>query len=530
MFCKASRSKSFCPFALTVLAILCCLSSVTGQQTTSFTYQGRLTDSGSPANGNYDLQFALFDSLLGGAQIGSTLTRSGVLVSAGAFTVQLDFTVSAFPGADRFLEIGVRPAGFGSFTLLAPRQQISSTPYAIRTLNATASDTLSSACVACVQDSQINQVSGSKVNGTIPVASVPAASSNYIQNATSQQAGSSFNISGNGIIGGNVGIGTPTPSALLSVVKQGATEPNVQGVPTAMKVGTPSGTVPLALRQNVSASGTPSLLYLETADGALGALGANSSGLVLGSATNLGLSLNAGGTTAVAIDSSGRLIIGPAVNTSLVQLAVQTTAATNLAISGYSPSGRGIQGSSDTGYAGYFIGNMKVSGSLELDQLGSGGGTSLCLNGPSVFSSNLVSTCGSSIRYKDNVVNLPLGLETILRLRPVTYNWKNSGQADLGLVAEEVNAVAPLLTFNNKDGQIEGVKYDRLTAVLAKGMQEQQLQVDDLKNQNSSLQQQIHKQQKEIEKLKGQVRQFQTNFAVPRSRRRFRSDLRSTKR
>jgi hypothetical protein len=79
-------------------------------QTTTFTYQGQLTDAGAAANGNYDLQFALFDAASGGTQIGSTLARASVAVSNGVFTVQLDFGVSAFPGSDRFLEIGVRPA------------------------------------------------------------------------------------------------------------------------------------------------------------------------------------------------------------------------------------------------------------------------------------------------------------------------------------------------------------------------------------------------------------------------------------
>src|SRR5881396_3259859 len=148
-------------FLLGFLLIVACVSSVRAQQTTSFTYQGRLTDGGTAANGNYDLQFALFDNVAGGAQIGSTLTRSSVTVSGGVFSVQLDFGVSAFPGANRVLEIGVRLTGGGSFTVLSPRQQISSTPYAIRTLNAGAADALSSACVACVQDSQINQVAGS---------------------------------------------------------------------------------------------------------------------------------------------------------------------------------------------------------------------------------------------------------------------------------------------------------------------------------------------------------------------------------
>jgi len=60
-------------------------------QTSTFTYQGRLNDGGTAATGNYDLQFALWDSLSGGAQIGSTLTISTVAVNNGTFTVTLDF-------------------------------------------------------------------------------------------------------------------------------------------------------------------------------------------------------------------------------------------------------------------------------------------------------------------------------------------------------------------------------------------------------------------------------------------------------
>src|SRR6266446_4014332 len=105
--------------ALGFVLIFLCVSKVEAQQTTLFTYQGRLTDGGTPANGNYDLQFALFDSLSGGAQVGSTQTINTVAVSNGVFTVSLDFGANSFPGANRFLEISARPSG-GSFTLLTP--------------------------------------------------------------------------------------------------------------------------------------------------------------------------------------------------------------------------------------------------------------------------------------------------------------------------------------------------------------------------------------------------------------------------
>src|SRR5256712_4324506 len=114
-------------------------------QTTAFTYQGRLTDGGTSANGNYDLQFALWDSSSGGMQVGSTQTLPAVQVSGGVFTVTLDFGANAFPGASRFLEISAQLSGAGSFTLLLPRQQITSTPYAVRSLNASAADTATNA-------------------------------------------------------------------------------------------------------------------------------------------------------------------------------------------------------------------------------------------------------------------------------------------------------------------------------------------------------------------------------------------------
>jgi hypothetical protein len=195
--------------AFVILSFALILASAARAQGTSFTYQGRLTDGGAPANANYDLQFTLWDASVGGTQqpqpVPPTLTKTNVPVTGGVFSVLLDFGVSAFPGADRFLEVGVRPGGVaGGFTILSPRQQISSTPYALRTLSATAADSLSSACVGCVQDAQINSVAASKLTGTLPAASLPPDSASYVQNRTTPQTNSTFNISGNGVIGGDL--------------------------------------------------------------------------------------------------------------------------------------------------------------------------------------------------------------------------------------------------------------------------------------------------------------------------------------
>src|SRR2546425_8316947 len=197
-----------------ILGLLLLLLAVAAQaQTSGFTYQGRLTDGGPPANGNYDLQFALFDSLSGGAQVGSTQTINTVAVSNGVFTVSLDFGANAFPGASRFLEISARPTG-GSFTLLTPRQQVTSTPYAIRSANASSADTATNATNAtnattATNATQLGGVAASQYVQTndsrLSDARTPTpGSSNYIQNNASQQASSNFNISGNGTAGGTL--------------------------------------------------------------------------------------------------------------------------------------------------------------------------------------------------------------------------------------------------------------------------------------------------------------------------------------
>src|SRR5436190_17108410 len=129
-----TRSLS-CRVALSLIVLF--FNWCTGDaQTTAFAYQGRLNDSGSAANGSYDIEFRLLDSPTAGTQIGSTLSSSNVSVIGGTFMVILDFGAPAFPGANRWIEIRVRAAGGGGFTTLAPRQAITATPYAVQSLNA----------------------------------------------------------------------------------------------------------------------------------------------------------------------------------------------------------------------------------------------------------------------------------------------------------------------------------------------------------------------------------------------------------
>ena len=128
--------KGFVRFATGFLFAWCFIASA-APQGNSFTYQGRLTDGSLPANGSFDLTFALFDNSSGGNGVGPTLTNSATPVSDGLFVATLDFGANIFIGDARWLEIGVRTnAGGGAFFILAPRQPISAAPYALFALNA----------------------------------------------------------------------------------------------------------------------------------------------------------------------------------------------------------------------------------------------------------------------------------------------------------------------------------------------------------------------------------------------------------
>ncbi len=114
-------------------AVLCGaagLASAGVPNDTAFTYQGELKDNGGIANGVYDFEFRLADAASMGLQLGSTLSANDVQVVDGKFTVVLDFG-NQWNGEARWLDIRVRPGdSVGSYTTLNPRQPMKATPYA----------------------------------------------------------------------------------------------------------------------------------------------------------------------------------------------------------------------------------------------------------------------------------------------------------------------------------------------------------------------------------------------------------------
>jgi len=68
-------------------------------------------------------------------------------------------------------------------------------------------------------------------------------------------------------------------------------------------------------------------------------------------------------------------------------------------------------------------------------------------------------------------------------MRPVTYAWKQTGQRDVGFIAEEAAGVRPELVLRDAQGQVQSFDYQHYTAVLTRAVQEQQTEIEALRGQ-----------------------------------------------
>lgn len=185
---------------LAILAIL--LAALDGRaqaQTTTFTYQGRLTVNGGSANGVYDFAFQAFDAPSAGNSVGGLVTVNGVGVSNGLFTVLLDLGAGVFTGPARWLQIAVSPTGAGVYTTLSLRQQLTSVPYSIY---ATTAGTVTNSGIGNAQLAA-NSVAGANIqNATITAAKIGSGqvvkSLNGLADAVNLSAGANVSLVTNG--------------------------------------------------------------------------------------------------------------------------------------------------------------------------------------------------------------------------------------------------------------------------------------------------------------------------------------------
>jgi hypothetical protein len=525
-----AQMKSNCLIAL--LFMFFCSAQMAQAQDTTITYQGQLRQGGESFTGLANLEFRLYDQLAGGSQVGPTQSRVNWPVEDGLFQVELDFGANAFTSQARFLEVrvngtplsprqAVRPSPMALFALAGnegPAGPPGASPF---TLDTTTGD------IEYLHNNQVFRFEPDVSSTQAPTITLGyGGNSNPTRGSVIAGGGNSSGANqitaGNySVIGGGWGNSVTQSSGTISggINNSAGQEASIGG--GRGNSATSFATIPGGISNTASGiSSTVGGGESNTASGQHALVSGGTNNAATGSFSTVG-----GGGSNVARGNRS-VVSGGVLNSTMGGWSTVTGGYSNCAGGSYSWAG-GRQAKVRTGSAlgtaeqgcenvplngtigdsGTFVwadstsadyissgsnqflvrasggavissgsnavndpaGNrLRVQGTVRIDSLGTAGSTALCWN-----NLNQISTCSSSERYKRDIDDLDIDSALLDALRPVRYHWIDSGEADIGFVAEEIAALAPELVTRNAEGEVEGIKYDRITALLVSFLQEE---------------------------------------------------------
>jgi hypothetical protein len=177
-----------------------------------------------------------------------------------------------------------------------------------------------------------------------------------------------------------------------------------------------------------------------------------------------------------------------------------------------------------TGSNNIDFGNVGVSGESGAIRIGTSGSQTTAyiagisatqLTGAAVYvtSTGQLGVLASSERYKTAISPMVSAPDKIQQLRPVTFHLKTepNGALQYGLIAEEVERVYPDLVIRDDRGVIQGVRYDELTSILLKELQQQR---KDLEHQRDTFGEQIAALKKQNELIQATLERLQVTARV----------------
>ena len=91
-----------------------------------------------------------------------------------------------------------------------------------------------------------------------------------------------------------------------------------------------------------------------------------------------------------------------------------------------------------------------------------------------VTAPNFNTTSDASV--KDGIMTIDSPLNTIANLRGVNFDWKQTGQKSMGVVAQEVEKVLPYLVATDANG-LKSVNYQAMVGLLIESVKDLQAQV-----------------------------------------------------
>ena len=191
-----------------------------------------------------------------------------------------------------------------------------------------------------------------------------------------------------------------------------------------------------------------------------GVIGNSVSGTGVNAVSNSGTALNATAYSGVGVNASSNTSAIVGVTNGSVGYGPSGVygANTSTTVDGQGIAGRVYRATSSAvfgentaaGWAGYFVGNVYVSGTV---------------------------TQSSDARLKKDIKDSPYGLAQVLELRPIRYKWKKEGSDDkvqLGLIAQEVQKVVPEVVVDGQPSGMLAINYTALLPVAIKAIKEQQ--------------------------------------------------------
>ena len=504
-----------------LLPFVTLLMSVVGQLAladTTISYQGQLKQAGAPHTGTVSMSFSLWDGPTGSSQVGSTITQN-VAVTDGVFQVELDFG-HVFATGLRWLQVEV------GGTVLDPRQRVTAAPVAVYALSAPGDGSGSHWTLSGGELSYPGPVS---IGADPEEVNLEVAGGIEVENSSIfARTAIRGTVAGSGHGVGVAGVGSGTGAGVIGTHASPSGE-GVKGISTsgtgvfgqAGNTGANQGVYGFSQSgdgygvrgRNTAAGGTGVLgeSTASTGTGIRGEAGPSGTG-VLGEAGIVGVygRGNIGIVGEAGAGGHGAFFFGPEDSKNWFQRPVgigdvgTPEAMLHIVNNQTNSNPEYLMVEDDDGVAfqvaSYVIRFRKpviASSSVYLSNYPAGGQTSVCkytnTGNPDV---GYLAQCSSSARDKQDIENIDSASALVNQLRAVSYRWISSGEADLGLVAEEVAEIEPRLATFNADGQVEGVKYDRLAAMLVAAMQERQQQSE---AEIAALRLQLDHQREELE-------------------------------
>ncbi len=96
----------------------------------------------------------------------------------------------------------------------------------------------------------------------------------------------------------------------------------------------------------------------------------------------------------------------------------------------------------------------------------------------------------SDLRLKKNINTIQNPLSIVNKLRGVNFQWKDSNEQDIGLIAQDVEGILPEVVTDK--GGYKAIEYSNIVAILIEAIKEQQKQIYRLEQEIDTLKNRIH--------------------------------------